>query len=114
MRISDWSSDVCSSDLSVVPLGDLQGTLRYFRTTPFVQSPRLGRFDLRDLRIANGTLKVIAGEGESEPTMLEIEACCMEDRKSVVEGKRVSGRVDLGGGRTINKKTRTKQHTPTN
>lgn len=63
---------------SVVPLGDLQGTLRYFRTTPFVQSPRVGRFDLRDLRIANGTLKVVAGEGESEPTMLEIEACCMD------------------------------------
>src|SRR3546814_20734289 len=26
------------------------------------------------------------------------------DRKSVVEGKRVSGRVDLGGGRNITKK----------
>jgi type VI secretion system protein ImpA len=63
---------------SVVPLGDLQGALRYFRTTPFVQSPRLGRFDLRDLRIANGTLKVAATEGEPQASMTEIEACCMD------------------------------------
>ena len=63
---------------SVVPLGDLQGVLRYFRTTPFVQSPRLGRFGLRDLRIANGTLKVTAVDGETEATMTEIEACCMD------------------------------------
>ncbi|GGY16285.1 hypothetical protein GCM10008098_04420 [Rhodanobacter panaciterrae] len=63
---------------SVVPLGDLQGVLRYFRITPFVQSPRLGRFDLRALRIANGTLKVTASEGEPGATMTEIEACCMD------------------------------------
>lgn len=62
---------------SVVPLGDLQGVLRYFRTTPFVQSPRLGRFDLRALRIANGSLKVSASEG-AEPSLTEIEACCMD------------------------------------
>ena len=61
---------------SVVPLGDLQGVLRYFRITPFVQSPRLGRFDLRTLRIANGSLKV-ASEG-AEPSLAEIEACCMD------------------------------------
>src|SRR3546814_12068527 len=29
------------------------------------------------------------------------------DRKSVVQGKRVSGRVDLGGGRIYTKKTKT-------
>lgn len=63
---------------SVVPLGDLQGVLRYFRTTPFVQSQRLGRFDLRALRIANGTLKITASDGEPEPSMTEIEACCMD------------------------------------
>lgn len=63
---------------SVVPLGDLQGVLGYFRTTPFVQSPRLGRFDLRDLRIANGTLKVTATEGEPQASLTEIEACCMD------------------------------------
>lgn len=63
---------------SVVPLGDLQGVLRYFRTTPFVQSPRLGRFALRDLRIANGTLKVAASDSEPQASLTEIEACCMD------------------------------------
>ncbi len=63
---------------SVVPLGDLQATLGYFRTTPFVQSPRLGRFNLRDLRIANGTLKTTAASEGPEASMTEIEACCMD------------------------------------
>ncbi|WEN14471.1 type VI secretion system protein TssA [Rhodanobacter sp. AS-Z3] len=63
---------------SIVPLGDLQGVLRYFRTTPFVQSPRLGRYDLRSLRIANGTLKITSTDGESEATLTEIEACCLD------------------------------------
>lgn len=63
---------------SVVPLSDLQGVLGYFRTTPFVQSPRLGRFSLRDLRIANGTLKVTATDSGPEASMTEIEACCMD------------------------------------
>lgn len=64
---------------SVVPLGDLQGALRYFRSTPFVQSPRLGRYTLRDLRIANETLKVSANDSDTPaPTMTDIEACCMD------------------------------------
>ena len=67
---------------SVVPLGDMQGVLRYFRTTPFVQSPRMGRFDLRDLRIANGTLKVAPTEGTPDATITEIEACCMDCAES--------------------------------
>src|SRR3546814_19159513 len=33
----------------------------------------------------------------------------MEDRKSVVEGKSVSGRVDHGGRRIIKKKTKTRR-----
>jgi type VI secretion system protein ImpA len=71
-------NDPTSRVNSIVPLGDLQGVLRYFRTTPFVQSPRLGRFALRDLRIASGALKVAAAEGETESSMTEIEACCMD------------------------------------
>lgn len=71
-------NDPTSRVNSIVPLGDMQGVLRYFRTTPFVQSPRLGRFSLRDLRIANGTLKVSGTEGEPEAALSEIEACCMD------------------------------------
>ena len=63
---------------SVVPLADMQGVLGYFRSTPFVQSPRLGRFSLRDLRIANGTLKTPAEDESSLPSMTDIEACCLD------------------------------------
>ncbi len=63
---------------AVVPLNDLQGVLGYFRTTPFVQSPRMGRFTLRDLRIANGTLKVTTPGDGPEPSITEMEACCMD------------------------------------
>jgi type VI secretion system protein ImpA len=62
---------------AVVPMGDPQGVLSYFRTTPFVQSPRVGRFSLRDLRIANGTLK-LGDDATGLPTMTDIEACCMD------------------------------------
>lgn len=64
---------------AVVPIGDPLSTLGYFRTTTFVQSPRLGRFSLRDLRIANGSLKIAGNEsGEGLPTMTDIEACCLD------------------------------------
>lgn len=65
---------------AVVPISDTQGVLGYFRTTPFVQSPLLGRFSLRDLQIAQGTLKISTPDGESGemPTLTEIEACCLD------------------------------------
>lgn len=68
---------------AVAPIGSLDGALGYFQTTPFVQSSRLGRFSLRDLRIANGEFKPaapVAGEGETPapPSLAEIEACCMD------------------------------------
>jgi len=65
---------------AVAPISDRQGVLGYFRSTPFVQSPRLGRFSLRDLEIALGTLKISASDAEDAepPTMTTIEACCMD------------------------------------
>lgn len=65
---------------AVVPISDTQSVLGYFRTTPFVQSPRLGRFSLRDLQIAHGTLKISAAESDASepPTLTAIEACCMD------------------------------------
>src|SRR3546814_15414661 len=97
MRISDWSSDVCSSDLSAaavvpltVPIPD-NGTGRaaadyvHFQTfsTPFDEETR----ELREEAIRRPAL----------------------DRKSVVKGKSVSVRVDLGGRRIIKKKNKKKQ-----
>lgn len=64
---------------AVVPLGDPLAVLAYLRTTPFVASPRIGRFSLRDLRIAQGTLKVAGNEdGEGLPSLTDIEACCLD------------------------------------
>lgn len=64
---------------AIVPLGDAVSVLSYFRTATFVQSPRLGRFSLRDLRIANGSLKISGGESEEgQPSLADIEACCID------------------------------------
>ena len=64
---------------AVVPLGDPIGVLGYLRTAAFVQSPRIGRFSLRDLRIASGTLKIGDNpNGEGLPSMTDIEASCMD------------------------------------
>jgi type VI secretion system protein ImpA len=62
---------------AVAAIANPLGLLGYFRNTPFVQSPRLGRFSLRDLRIANGTLKSEGGDG-ALPSLTEIEACCLD------------------------------------
>src|SRR3546814_14938223 len=70
MRISDWSSDVCSSDL---PVED--GWLVFW-----------GLLRSREQQ-----------KGARQP------GTCV-DRKSVVSGKSVSVRVDLGGRRILKKK----------
>lgn len=62
---------------AVAAIANPLGLLAYFRNTPFVQSPRLGRFSLRDLRIANGTMKIEGGDSRL-PSMTEIEACCLD------------------------------------
>src|SRR3546814_13201133 len=102
MRISDWSSDVCSSDLdpeqAVVAVGDLR---------PLEDD---GPRDLREGQRQHR--EVDAGETHAEPTDHERQQPRaegrkkqgqFEDRKSVVEGKSVSVRVDLGGSRIIKK-----------
>ncbi|GAB2917605.1 hypothetical protein GCM10027093_65270 [Paraburkholderia jirisanensis] len=64
---------------ALMPLGDPQSLLGYFRSMVFVQSPRLGRFTLRDLRIASGALSVEpSANARPLPTMVELEACCMD------------------------------------
>jgi type VI secretion system protein ImpA len=76
---ADDDNDPTARSNAVMPLGDTQGVLGHFRTTPFVESPRLGRFSLRDLRIATGALNVTPPEnGTPLPTPVELEACCMD------------------------------------
>src|SRR3546814_7734485 len=78
MRISDWSSDVCSSDL--------------LDPRDFIADQLGDRFD--ELAVVGGR----QGEGAALATG------AAGDRKSVVTGKSVPVRVDLGGCRIIKKK----------
>src|SRR3546814_13753847 len=96
MRISDWSSDVCSSDLHVVR-----------------QTRRDGRTYRRDVDVGPVCWYQISHQAVSDQAVLvyhhgrsryRIEC---QERKSVVEGKSVSVRVDLGGRRIIKKKNKT-------
>src|SRR3546814_15841078 len=99
MRISDWSSDVCSSDLARQPARrQAEGELR---PGPAGRSHRP--------QGAQGRLALV--RGQLLPALPPGGAASGEDRKSVVSGKSVSVRVDLGGRRIIKKKKNTtKQH----
>src|SRR3546814_19360288 len=93
MRISDWSSDVCSSDLA---------------------DPRPDSWRFPSSR---RTWRSHASSPERSPHQRHA-ACCGQrpsrDRKSVVSGRSGSVRVVLGGRRMIKKKidddTDTKKH----
>src|SRR3546814_14647661 len=76
MRISDWSSDVCSSDLLK--------TVREM-TRAMLLDRGFGRVEICD---------------DGAPALAFLDALAA-DRKSVVSGKSVSVRVDLGGRRII-------------
>src|SRR3546814_21075122 len=108
MRISDWSSDVCSSDLVVPEHGrdtelhalarDAVRALLESPTTQLVDVSTAVARKAGDLRVKHGlhtwdavhlATAILAG---------------VADRKSVVSGKRVSVRLDLGGLRIIKKK----------
>src|SRR3546814_8103628 len=91
-RISDWSSDVCSSDLSMEPRPD---EIRRGQSTGV--RPRLvRRREMRQLVRMRLAERRTGGHARN-----------VGDRKSVVEGKSVSVRVDLGGRRIIKQKSST-------
>src|SRR3546814_18220714 len=103
MRISDWSSDVCSSDLGG------------YGTTPSVTMASAGlRKNTGWPRSAfdAGAVAPIsfAWSAELRPTqkIMRTGNVPPPDRKSVGEGKSVTVRVDLGGLGIINKQ-RTKK-----
>src|SRR3546814_14919384 len=97
MRISDWSSDVCSSDLDVVrPTSVASGRgidVTVWETFPLPTDDLPVPTKIEWFCFPNG-IRVI-----SAPTRPE-----QRDRKSVVSGKSVSVRVDPGGRRIIKKK----------
>src|SRR3546814_18605767 len=95
MRISDWSSDVCSSDL-----------------TAHVGKADIVEQDHHDVRAGGlraGRLLRRAGRRRQYPHRQRGGGAARtgQARKSVVSGKSVSVRVDLGGRRIIKKKNHT-------
>src|SRR3546814_17161008 len=99
MRISDWSSDVCSSDLAVelgFGPGDFLDELGGGEQGALLAVEELAGDPRVELTTRFGLL------GRAEPC----EGLRRDhDRKSVVSGKSVSVRVDLGGRRLLNTKT---------
>src|SRR3546814_15570755 len=102
MRISDWSSDVCSSDLtrssrSRARRGASAGGSRWKRSGSSTFSSTVSRgsrwklWNTKPMRRLRMSLPASSSRVATE-------------RKSVVEGKRVYVRVDLGGRRIIKKK----------
>src|SRR3546814_12977169 len=102
MRISDWSSDVCSSDLSGRrPSLRQHGLLARGRVG--IDVPPRSPLDKGPARrLARGSL---LKEEVEEVGQFDRRLARDLDRKSVGWGKRVSVRVDLGGRRIIKKKT---------
>src|SRR3546814_11792659 len=114
MRISDWSSDVCSSDLEDrvaaaqrlgdvadaarrqrhhVALGDKDGGAIAFEADGFAAAG----VHVGSWACGVAVRRVASARTAGTPRMVA-------DRKSVVEGKSGSGRVDVGGRRRVKKK----------
>src|SRR3546814_13963427 len=104
MRISDWSSDVCSSDLRLLDQADPPFELRIDDRT-LDQADDFGIVIILEFKAPAPVgvaqqREVIALRPRRDVRGEQVR----EDRKSVVSGKRVSVRVDLGGRRIIKKK----------
>src|SRR3546814_16404285 len=113
MRISDWSSDVCSSDLpdDVAAVGAVIGAETALAGVVIeVAEPRAAvkRLD----RI--GTERAEAHRRDVEQRGSIGFRALRRARKSGVEGKSVSGRVDLGGRRIRKKKQKKKDKMQSN
>src|SRR3546814_14621870 len=114
MRISDWSSDVCSSDLLTT---EEHGA--YLLLLMAVWGTEDCSLPNDERRLAALSKTTVQRWRKIAPTVLEFwtiergriwqkrlmkEWLYVRDRKSVVSGKSVSGRVDLGGRRSSQKK----------
>src|SRR3546814_15374274 len=100
MRISDWSSDVCSSDL--IGRGDRFETAH--RLDQYLELSVIGLGHVIEiLHLPVGRLPVQLSFALPFGDSCTIARRFVGDRKSVVEGKSVSVRVDLGGRRILKK-----------
>src|SRR3546814_14983941 len=102
MRISDWSSDVCSSDLGFDSIANQAAKLRYMTA---------GQLKLPLVYLASTGAGRSSGAQPSDapyPGVMNLDGIKVvipstpaEHPKSVVEGKSVSVSVDLGGRRIL-------------
>src|SRR3546814_14935227 len=105
MRISDWSSDVCSSDLS--------SAITAAPSAPLAATDLSGAAPVRPTRGAGAgwrtpsTAAVLCRAAKCGCAAASIGDRTGAERKRVVEGKSVYVRVDLGGRRIIKKTTTT-------
>src|SRR3546814_6773917 len=107
MRISDWSSDVCSSDL----LAERKSKSPLFLQIGFpgphpLYDPLPGFLDAYqgvDIPVPHPTEAELAAQPPSH-AVLRNNMIRNQDRKSVESGKSVAARVDLGGCSLIKKK----------
>jgi type VI secretion system protein ImpA len=63
---------------TIVDLCDPETTLRGLLEAPLVSSRALGRFSLRDMRIASGALAPVGGDKEEAPTQSKIDGAFQE------------------------------------
>src|SRR3546814_19853540 len=103
MRISDWSSDVCSSDLD-------SGSIRKAAERLNLSQPALSK-GIKDFERRLGMELLHRGRSGAVLTAPAREIVkrgrqilLLTERTRVVPGKRVSVRVDPGGSRIMNKK----------
>src|SRR3546814_13426682 len=97
MRISDWSSDVCSSDLQTsFPIGSWPVAIRTFRWATFLSSSR------NAASFSHSSLSVFHSAGGGVYVAEAGVSNARSEERRV--GKEWSVRVDLGGGRIIKKK----------
>src|SRR3546814_19375820 len=113
MRISDWSSDVCSSDLrlfggrpaegalSPIPCREGQGRHRAYHDRRLRRVVARQPGGLRQPARLQGPDRALAPAAERRLPRARRSG---DARKRVVTGDRVSVRVALGGGRIIKKK----------
>src|SRR3546814_16435595 len=120
MRISDWSSDVCFSDLSCGGGGSPPSTSTASaspRASPAELRIQCGKRPWRRIEATGRPVSMIRKRGSEDACMASIipvgaarvaggvdPARYTGDRKSVVEGQSVSVRVDHGGRRIIKNK----------
>src|SRR3546814_20078827 len=112
MRISDWSSDVCSSDL--VTCSDPPSSIRTLQAVHanIGSKASSGSHKARNESLRHrlsalwSAVSIKAGRLYGCPAQI---AGPFIDRTSVVSGKSVSVRVDLGGRRILKKKQQKNQ-----